>query len=67
MHQILAGIFAILVLLQILFFLYHFMGKFFEFGNTYFYITFYDKFKPKQIAKYSILIDLVLLGACFLI
>lgn len=60
MRHILAAILAFLILVEILYFLYFWMGKFFNFGKTYFYITFYRKFYPKKILIWSVILDLIL-------
>lgn len=60
MHHILATILAFLILVEILYFLYFWMGKFFNFGKTYFYIIFYRKFYPKKILIWSVILDLIL-------
>ena len=67
MHHILATILAFLILVEILYFLYFWMGKFFNFGKIYFYITFYQKFYPKKILIWSVILDLILFCGIFLI
>ena len=60
MHHNFSDDFGISDLVEILYFLYFWMGKFFNFGKTYFYITFYRKFYPKKILIWSVILDLVL-------
>ncbi len=67
MHQILAFLLALAITIEVFYFLYYFMGKYFNFGKTYFYISFYQKYIPKKVLRYSIIANVVLLVLILLI
>lgn len=67
MHQILAFLLALAITIEVFYFLYYFMGKYFNFGKTYFYISFYQKYIPKKFLRYSIIANVVLLVLILLI
>lgn len=67
MHQILAFLLALAITIEVFYFLYYFMGKYFNFGKTHFYISFYQKYIPKKVLRYSIIANVVLLVLILLI